>query len=197
MSFVQVKPRYLVALVPLFGVLVMAGGWVAINSISRTACESQENDALLQFWNAANGIQEEVVTHTYAATTIASYVRQQPNLQEILDYPFQDIATDLLALDSSVINLQIAPGGRVNTIVPLAGSEGAIGHDLFLVCMALAAKRASCMPCSVHDASETRLGLRALPLQPMRTCGVAAFPPFSLVRVPLSGAFLICVWLLK
>jgi signal transduction histidine kinase/sensor domain CHASE-containing protein len=44
---------------------------------------------------------------------------------------FEATATEMLPFFPGAASLQLAPGGVVRQIVPLAGNEGAIGHDLF------------------------------------------------------------------
>ena len=75
---------------------------------------------------AALALQQQVVGTLSATAAIAAVIRQHGQVED-----FDPMAAELLRAYRGLANLQLAPGGVVRAIHPLAGSEGALGHDLF------------------------------------------------------------------
>ena len=75
---------------------------------------------------AALSLQQQIAGTLSATAAIAAVIRQHGDVED-----FEPMAAELLRTYRGLANLQLAPGGVVRRIYPLAGSEGALGHDLF------------------------------------------------------------------
>jgi len=76
----------------------------------------------------AHAIEQQLHASISATYALAAFLRH--NKGDLTD--FEQIADEILNYHYEVIqNLQLAPQGVVTRIHPLAGSEKAIGHDLF------------------------------------------------------------------
>jgi len=75
----------------------------------------------------AHALQAGIERTLSATVSLAALVREGKG--EISN--FEATAREMLPLFPGAASLQLAPGGVVRQIVPLAGNEGAIGHDLF------------------------------------------------------------------
>lgn len=89
-------------------------------------------------------VEEQLASKGYIAQEVQEFQRQLDRalsapyalatmlrLQILNEDNFDAIAADMLKNYGGIDNLQLAPGGVVGHIYPLAGSEAAIGHDLF------------------------------------------------------------------
>src|SRR5512138_277306 len=123
----RLVPRYRVAVAVAFIVtlLVSLGAiWLHMNIIRR---DNQE-EALV-----VTGYQSGVLTQHLNGALSATYalaVVLRENGYRVNPPAFERLATDLLRFHPGAASLQYAPGGVVQHIVPLAGNERAIGHDL-------------------------------------------------------------------
>jgi len=75
---------------------------------------------------AALSLQQQIAGSLSATAAIAAVIRQHGEVED-----FEPMAAELLRTYRGLANLQLAPGGVVRRIHPLAGNEGALGHDLF------------------------------------------------------------------
>ncbi|MDU4962524.1 MAG: sensor domain-containing diguanylate cyclase [Sporomusaceae bacterium] len=73
---------------------------------------------------------ERALSAAYAVSAIVQQNHEKLDEREQLLY-FEEIAARMLPLYPGVDSLQLAPGGVVRYIVPLAGNEPAVGHNLF------------------------------------------------------------------
>jgi len=71
-------------------------------------------------------LQEQTARSLSATYALAAVLRQGSGRID----DFEEMATQMLPLYGGISSLQIAPGGVIRKIVPLAGNEAAIGHDL-------------------------------------------------------------------
>lgn len=75
----------------------------------------------------AHALQAGIERTLSATYSLAALVREgKGNISN-----FETTAREMLPLFPGAASLQLAPGGVVRQIVPLAGNEAAIGHDLF------------------------------------------------------------------
>jgi|GEM_PF-2129517 Signal transduction histidine kinase regulating C4-dicarboxylate transport system len=115
----------------LIGILVIAS-IAAIGVFSIIQLESVRSSQARQIALAKAGEYTHAIEERFYATVSANYalaamVRQGHG--QVSDFDL--VADELLRYHQGVIqNLQLAPGGVVSQIHPLAGSEGAIGHNL-------------------------------------------------------------------
>jgi len=70
-------------------------------------------------------LQQQLVRSLSATYALATVLRQYRDIPD-----FAALAGDLIASYGGISNLQLAPGGVVSAIHPLAGNERALGHDL-------------------------------------------------------------------
>lgn len=70
-------------------------------------------------------LQQQLARSLSATYALATVLRQYHDIPD-----FAALAGDLIASYGGISNLQLAPGGVVSAIHPLAGNERAIGHDL-------------------------------------------------------------------
>ncbi|MBI5142657.1 MAG: PAS domain S-box protein [Nitrospirae bacterium] len=75
----------------------------------------------------AHSLQSNIERSLSATYALAALVRQGNGTID----DFDATAREMLPFFPGASSLQLAPGGVVRQIVPLAGNEGAIGHDLF------------------------------------------------------------------
>ena len=94
--------------------------------------------------NKKQSVEEQLATKSYIHQEVQHFQRQLDRalsapyalatmlrLQILNEDNFDAIAADMFKNYGGIDNLQLAPDGVVRHIYPLAGSEGAIGHDLF------------------------------------------------------------------
>jgi signal transduction histidine kinase/ActR/RegA family two-component response regulator len=75
---------------------------------------------------AAFALEQQVSRSLSATYSLAVLVHQDPRMAD-----FERLAAGMLPIHGAVSSLQLAPGGVIRRIHPLAGNERAIGHDLF------------------------------------------------------------------
>ncbi len=76
--------------------------------------------------NYAQRLEVHISRSLSATYALAAMVRQAKG--KVVH--FESIATDMLKLYGDIDSLQLAPGGVITYVVPLAGNEKAVGHDL-------------------------------------------------------------------
>ncbi len=99
-------------------------------------------------------LQEQLARSLSATYALASVLRQFDGIPD-----FESLAADMMASFGGLSSLQLAPGGVVRAIHPLAGNERAIGHDL------------------LNDPKRRAEALRAIQTREMTLAG-----PFELVQ---------------
>ena len=109
-------------------VLVLAAllSAVLIGISEKVRVEAWRADVTALTTNHANAVQRNVARALSATFPLAALIRQGDG--EVAD--FDTIAAEMLPFYEGASALALAPGGVVRQIVPLAGNEGAIGHDL-------------------------------------------------------------------
>src|SRR5512138_3616164 len=120
-------PRYRPAVVSAFVVtlLVSLGAiWLHMNIIRR---DNQEEAFTLLGYQA--GVLNQYLDGALSATYALAVVLRE-NDYRVNPPAFERLATNLLRFHPGANSLQYAPGGIVQHIIPLAGNEGAIGHNL-------------------------------------------------------------------
>lgn len=106
-------------------VALAASGVVALLEQRRT--QNAQTEAQLTTADKAHQI-EHVINQTLSATyALGALVRQGGG--KITD--FQTVATGMLKNYPGAASLQLVPGGVLGDVVPLAGNEATIGHNLF------------------------------------------------------------------
>ncbi len=120
-------PRYRTAVAITFVVTLLASLgaiWLHMNIIRQ---DNQEEALALAGYQASMLSQhlDGALSATYALAVVL-----RENGYHVTPPAFERLATDLLRFHPGAANLQYAPGGVVQHIVPLAGNERAIGHDL-------------------------------------------------------------------
>ncbi|TWJ33399.1 ATP-binding protein [Geobacter argillaceus] len=120
-------PRYRTAVAITFVVTLLASLgaiWLHMHIIRR---DNQEEALALAGYQASvlNQYLDGALSATYALAVVL-----RENGYYVNPPAFERLATDLLRFHPGASSLQYAPGGVVRHIVPLAGNERAIGHDL-------------------------------------------------------------------
>ncbi|OSM07037.1 PAS domain S-box protein [Magnetofaba australis] len=87
--------------------------------------EKRERATLLAH-HMTSQINQQLTRDLFSAKALAALVRQGDG--HIAD--FDEVAQEILRINPTISSLQLAPAGVVRHIVPLAGNEKAIGHDL-------------------------------------------------------------------
>lgn len=88
--------------------------------------EHRRLQARIHAQSYAQRIQDRLQSALTAAYVLASVVRQAEGRVD----NFDEAAAEILANFPAVSAVQLAPGGVIRHIHPLAGNEGALGHDL-------------------------------------------------------------------
>ena len=122
-------PEKLAQLVPLciFGVVLLAGLAVSAGMQTRWNIEQRHRIESVAIAEAKN--LERVIHHSLAVTYALEAVVQQ-NGGDLAGLDFDGLAAKLLSSFPGISSLQLAPGGVIRHIYPLAGNEPALGHDL-------------------------------------------------------------------
>jgi len=114
----------LVALVAFLLVGVVAAG--LIWRLEQGNLHSLRQHASKEAVSHANSLQRSIERALSATYALAALVQQGGG--RVRD--FDVVANNMLSFYPGVSSLQLAPGGVVRSVVPLAGNEQAIGHDL-------------------------------------------------------------------
>jgi PAS domain S-box-containing protein len=114
----------IVALVVLLLAAVAAAS--LIWRLERSDLQSLREHASLEATNHANALQRSIDRALSATYALAALVRQGNGIVR----DFDTVANKMLPFYPGTSSLQLAPRGVVQSIVPLAGNEQAIGHDL-------------------------------------------------------------------
>jgi PAS domain S-box-containing protein len=116
-------PWLLAALVFAIATSLVARVIIELEQDRRALQRKQVVDQLTQH---AQVLQQRINHNLSAAYTLSTLVRQgRGTIAE-----FEGVAGEMLPLYPGVASLQLAPKGVIRQIVPLAGNEAAIGHDL-------------------------------------------------------------------
>ena len=75
--------------------------------------------------NAVQTLQRQLSRSLSATFALASLLRQHGHIED-----FDSLAAEMIASYGGISCLQLAPGGVISHVYPLAGHEKAIGHDL-------------------------------------------------------------------
>jgi diguanylate cyclase (GGDEF)-like protein/PAS domain S-box-containing protein len=120
------KPAILTAII-VFVIAAVASAWLVRLSEQQRLLEHRA-DHTNQAVQHAQAIQRQTERALSATYALAALVRQgKGNVPD-----FTATATAMLPYYPGAASLQLAPGGIVQQIVPLAGNEKAIGHNLLL-----------------------------------------------------------------
>lgn len=107
--------------------ITLAVSLVLVGLIEHARHEVLRNLSMEVAVDQGNMIRERLERGLSATYALAALIQQGNGRFE----QFEQVATQMLPLYEGVDSLQLAPGGVVSRIVPLAGNEKAIGHDLF------------------------------------------------------------------
>jgi diguanylate cyclase (GGDEF)-like protein/PAS domain S-box-containing protein len=117
------RPLVVAFVVFLLAAVVAAG---VIWRMAQADILSVREHAALEAANHANALQRGIERTLSATYALAALVRQGNGAI----HNFTTVASQMLPLYPGAASLQLAPRGIVQDIVPLAGNEAAIGHDL-------------------------------------------------------------------
>jgi sensor domain CHASE-containing protein len=104
------------------GFIAMAAVW----GLDQSSIKAAKLNAAIEVAEQANAMQVSIDRALSATYALGAMVKQGGG--KITD--FNSVADKLLPYYPGVQSLQLAPGGIVRQIYPLAGNERAIGHDL-------------------------------------------------------------------
>lgn len=107
--------------------LLLAASISLVHFLQQRGIEKQRAEALLDAAQHANVLELNIHQALSATSALAALIRQGKG--RIGD--FDEVAREILALYPGVVSLQLAPGGVVRHVYPLAGNEKVLGHDLF------------------------------------------------------------------
>jgi signal transduction histidine kinase/sensor domain CHASE-containing protein/CheY-like chemotaxis protein len=103
----------------------LALGLAAIRQHRRLATHDQREATGAVAASAALAIEQQLSRSLSATYALAAMLRHQGRIDD-----FDALAAEMLPFYGSISSLQLAPGGVVSSIHPLAGNEAALGHDL-------------------------------------------------------------------
>lgn len=119
----RLSPVACAAVVFLFAAAVSAG---VVWKLAQVDIQSKRTRASLEAANHSNALEQSVAQSLSATYALAALVREGKGT--IRD--FDAVARQMLPFYPGAQSLQLAPRGVVQHVVPLAGNEAAIGHDL-------------------------------------------------------------------
>ena len=110
-----------------FGVsaLVFAAGGLMVRQSAQVDAAERRMAAEHAARRSASALESQLSRSLSAAYALGAVVRQRGALDD-----FEELAGQMIAVYGGIENLQLAPGGVVRHIHPIAGNEAAIGHDL-------------------------------------------------------------------
>ncbi|MEE9144151.1 MAG: PAS domain-containing protein, partial [Candidatus Binatia bacterium] len=86
----------------------------------------QHRQALREIGTAqAHSLERQLDRSLSSTFALAAIIRRSGEIKD-----FDNLASEIIKSHGGISSLQLAPDGVVNKIYPLAGNEGAIGHDL-------------------------------------------------------------------
>lgn len=112
----------------LLGAAVMLSGWYAVH-LSSEVSEHERHRQISRVLSTQAAEIERRLSHTLTSTYI---LEQEIRRAEGRFEAFNDFAESVLQMIPGISNLQIAPGGVIDQIYPLAGNEKAIGHNILV-----------------------------------------------------------------
>jgi signal transduction histidine kinase/ActR/RegA family two-component response regulator len=109
----------------IFAVVAASGGCV-VAELTRTETAQRRLGAEHAGRRAGSAIESQLFRSLSSTFALAAAVRQHGQVDD-----FDHLAGEMLQVYGGIASLQLAPGGVVRSIHPLAGNEAAMGHDLF------------------------------------------------------------------
>ena len=111
--------------------LMLALIWAAVWRIDGSERERYLQDQRAAVQSKIGGIRAELEKNLnqrlHLVRGLAAFARSQPHIDR---QAFDVYARELQGSQAGIMSLQLAPGGVITYIHPLAGNEGAQGHDL-------------------------------------------------------------------
>jgi signal transduction histidine kinase/ActR/RegA family two-component response regulator len=107
---------------------VVAVGGAALVELDADARAERLRDARDDAVGTARAVEDQLGRSLAAAHALAGIVRQSGRIDD-----FPSVARGMLSVYPGVSALQLAPGGVIREVEPLAGNEAAVGIDLFEV----------------------------------------------------------------
>ncbi|WP_170305623.1 response regulator [Pseudoduganella ginsengisoli] len=111
--------------------LMLALIWAAVWRIDGSERERFLQDQRAAVQSKVGGIRAELEKtlnqRLHLVRGLAAFARSQPKIDR---QAFEVYARELLGSQAGIMSLQLAPGGVISYLYPLAGNEGAQGHDL-------------------------------------------------------------------
>jgi PAS domain S-box-containing protein len=104
----------------------LAAGLVVVGLLEQAGRVERRAAAAVVASSAAATIEQQLSRSLAAVHALAAFVQRDPELPD-----FGAIADELIAVHGGISSLQLAPGGVLRRIHPLAGNEAALGLDLF------------------------------------------------------------------
>ena len=102
------------------------GAGALIARLGRAELERDQRErAVAAAEGAARSIEQELGRSLSATYALAALIRQHGRIDD-----FDRLASEMLPYYGGLSTLQLAPGGVIRNIHPLAGNEAALGHDL-------------------------------------------------------------------
>ena len=108
----------------LFAVFLGAGS-LFVHQMEHRRLQEQRRDVAQVAAGAAYSAEHQISSSLSATYALAAILRQAGAIRD-----FDSLASEMIRSYGGISSLQLAPGGVVTTIYPLAGNEKAVGHDL-------------------------------------------------------------------
>jgi signal transduction histidine kinase/ActR/RegA family two-component response regulator len=105
---------------------VLAVGAAALGELAGSARAERRREAHDDAADAARALEDQLGRSLAAAHALAGIVRQSGRVDD-----FRSVAAGMLRVYPGISSLQLAPGGIISAVEPVAGNEGAVGLDLF------------------------------------------------------------------
>jgi hypothetical protein len=123
-NYTMTKLRLLLLSSVVFFLVLAAGG--AIIYLFERSYSDKQHQALREIGTARTHLLQDHLDRSLSSTlALASILRRSGTIND-----FDALAAEIIKSYGGISNLQLAPDGVVTKIYPLAGNEGAIGHDL-------------------------------------------------------------------
>ena len=108
----------------LFAVFLGAGV-LLVNQVERERRHEQRRNVAQLAAGVAYSVEQQISRSLSAAYALSAILRQAGTIKD-----FDALAAEMIRSYGGISSLQLAPGGVITTIYPLAGNEKAVGHDL-------------------------------------------------------------------
>lgn len=119
------KKRILAATIAVFIITALLGTGVVV-IVEKNRSQKQQKVVADITYRISDNIQNHLSRSLSATYALAAIIRQNNGRID----NFETLATEMLKLYGGISSLALAPQGVVSSIVPLAGNEKAIGHNL-------------------------------------------------------------------